>query len=381
MLTPKQRMLRAYRGLPSDRPPVAPEFWYYYPARVLGVPMIELEREIPFWQALKYTFEHCGCEGWGIAFPEAENPNVDRRTRMEGYTEITEYRHRGKRFETRKVYDKAEPSWVTQRLAPSPEALADAAALLLDPDNRWDYAALQAAYDGVGESYLLELWCGVPFFDFVAEAMGFENAVLYFADEDEAALRALQRRYTEYQLQFVRDMAAHTPFESYMIGCSYSCNSLIGQRMWRKWDKPYLRAMAEALHRHGKLLHVHFHGRCMETVEDFAELGLDCVCPFERAPGGDVTTEADLRAVREKLRERVTFNGNVHTVETLIRGTPEDAIREVRQIRRAFAGSSRLIVGTGDQVGAETREDTLQAMIEAARQPLEEDPQAGFSGS
>lgn len=30
-------MLNAYRGVPNDRPPVAPEFWYYYPNKLLGV--------------------------------------------------------------------------------------------------------------------------------------------------------------------------------------------------------------------------------------------------------------------------------------------------------------------------------------------------------
>ena len=74
-----------------------------------------------------------------------------------------------------------------------------------------------------------------------------------------------------------------------------------------------------------------------------------------------------MRDVRARLQERVTFNGNVHTVETLIRGTPEDAIREVQQIKRAFKGSNRLIIGTGDQVGAETREDVLMAMIEEGK--------------
>ena len=367
MFTSKQRMLNAYRGIPSDRHPVAPEFWYYYPARILGVPMIELEREIPFWKALKISFEKYGCEGFGIVFPEAENPNIERRVHMDGYTEITEYNHLGRKFETRKVYDKSEPSWVTKRLAQSPEALPAAVDLLLDPENRWNYDAVCAAHAAVGESYLLELWCGVPFFDFIAEAMGFENAVLYFADEEEEKLLDLRRRYQEYQLQFVRDMAEHTPFESFMIGCSYSCNSLIGKNMWRQWDKPYLQAMAQELHRHGKLLHIHFHGRSMETVEDFAEIGLDCVCPFERGPGGDVNTEEDLRSVRKRLQDRVTFNGNVHTVETLIRGTPENAVREVQQIKRAFSGSHRLIIGTGDQVGAETREDTLWAMIEEGK--------------
>ena len=367
MFTPKQRMLNAYRGLPSDRPPVAPEFWYYYPARILGVPMIELEREIPFWQALKISFECYSCEGFGIVFPEAENPNIERRVRMDGYTEITQYNHLGRRFETRKVYDKTEPSWVTQRLAQSPEELPAAVELLLDPNNRWNYASVSAAHAAVAESYLLEMWCGTPFFDFIAETMGFEEAVMYFADEDERTLLDLRQRFLEYQLQFVRDIAEHRPFESYMIGCSYSCNSLIGKNMWRKWDKPYIQAMADELHRCGKLLHVHFHGRSIETVQDFAEIGIDCVCPFERAPGGDVNTDQDLREVREKLQNKVTFNGNVHTVQTLIRGTPADAIREVQQLKRAFEGSNRLIIGTGDQVGAETREDVLLAMIEEGK--------------
>ena len=41
--TPKQRMLNAYRGEWSDRAPVAPEFWVYYPAKLLDVDMIEDE--------------------------------------------------------------------------------------------------------------------------------------------------------------------------------------------------------------------------------------------------------------------------------------------------------------------------------------------------
>lgn len=57
-------MLNAYRGIACDRSPVAPEFWYYYPAKLLGVDMIEFQRNVPFHQALKTTFETFGCEGW-----------------------------------------------------------------------------------------------------------------------------------------------------------------------------------------------------------------------------------------------------------------------------------------------------------------------------
>lgn len=125
--------------------------------------------------------------------------------------------------------------------------------------------------------------------------------------------------------------------------------------------------IARRIHEKGKLLHIHFHGRCIDTVQDFAEIGIDCVCPFERGSGGDVSTLDDMRRVRELLGEKVTFNGNVHTIETLIRGVPEDARREVKEIKTAFSGSPRLIIGTGDQVGRETPEENLWAMIEEAK--------------
>ncbi|MHC4884216.1 MAG: hypothetical protein ACYTGH_03935, partial [Planctomycetota bacterium] len=80
MLTGKQRMLNAYRGVANDRIAIAPEFWYYYPAKLLGVDMIEFEREVPFHSALKTTFETFGCEGWGAAFGGPPHPTAEAKT-------------------------------------------------------------------------------------------------------------------------------------------------------------------------------------------------------------------------------------------------------------------------------------------------------------
>ena len=41
--SPRQRIPNAYLGEWSDCIPVAPEFWYYVPARVLGVDMVTFE--------------------------------------------------------------------------------------------------------------------------------------------------------------------------------------------------------------------------------------------------------------------------------------------------------------------------------------------------
>jgi hypothetical protein len=368
-------MLNAYRGLPVDRPPVAPELWYYYPAKLLGVDMIRFQREVPFHVALKHAFTHFGCEGWGVAFAGPPNQQVK--------TESSERWLDADTLEIRTVMHtphgdltagsrltRDEPGWGTEK--PLKDIARDLAAWEClafggEPEDM-DVSGLIKAWQDVGETYLLEGWLGVPFFDFWAGSRGggFEEGILdLYEPELQPRLQAIQERYIERLVRHARVLCERTPIESFFMGCSWSCNSLLGPVLWRQWDKPVIRAVAAEVQRHGRLLHVHSHGRCIESVEDFAELGIDCVCPFERPPGGDVDGAEGLRRVAAALCGRTTMNGNVHTVETLIRGTPADARREVAEILEAFAGNPRVIVGTGDQVGRETPEENLRAMIEA----------------
>lgn len=367
--TPKERMLNAYKGIFSDRYPVAPEFWCYYPAKVLGVDMIQLEREIPLWQALHVTFKKYGCEGWGCVSPEAKNPDVNSSSKFE---KISEERYHGRittkfsgrEFACGRIYGNEEPSWVVECPVKNEEDLSLYMDMMLSEKTIFDFSLVNDAYSSVGEDYLIEFDVGVPFFDFVAEAMGFEKAILYFMSKNDTILEVYLKRYINFNIGKIRLACAETKIESFFIGCSYSCNSLLGPVLWRKWDKPFIQAISDEIHRHEKLLHVHFHGKSMETASDFADIGIDAVCPFERPPGGDVT---DLKLLRKLLGGEVTMNGNLHTVETLIKGSVEDVRREVREIKDAFVGESRLIIGTGDQVGRETPEENIFAMIEEAK--------------
>lgn len=375
-MTGKQRMLNAYRGLPNDRPAVAPELWYYYPAKVLGVDMIRFEREVPFHQALKTTFERFGCEGWGIAFFNVPAPDVTREVKETWVNDETlevraTIKTRCGSLTEMSRYHRKEPSWVVERPLKvlGRDLPAWECATLDGEPEKADLSGVCNAWREVGDTYLLEAWLGVPFFDFYAGARagGLQTAVFDFAEPDlQPKLAELQKRYRNYMVRMARAICEKTPLESLCIGCSWSCNSLIGPRMWRQWDKPVIQAVADEVHRHGRMLHIHFHGKCMDAVADFAEIGIDCVCPFERPPGGDVVGLEGLRQVARLLNGRTTMNGNVHTVETLIRGKPEDVRREVREIREAFRGNARVIVGTGDQVGRETPEENLRAMIEEA---------------
>lgn len=371
-MTPKQRMLAAYRGEAPDTVPVAPEFWYYVPAKVLGVDMVTFERQVPLWEALQRTFLHYGTEGWGIVGPGVPVDDVSGHEEWvdlgEGHFEA---RHTTRtpfgELMSRTRFDVAEPSWVTER--PIKDFARDWPAYrhaTFGHPEAADWSGVARALAAVGEDYLLEVGLGVPFFDYLAGGRegGLEQGV-YDLLEHRAFFEELREAYTERLCVLAREACAKTSAEAMFIGCSWSCASLIGPALWRRWDKPVIAAVAREVHAAGRLLHVHFHGKCREVLADLAECGADCVCPFERPPGGDIT---DLGEVRRALGDRVTMNGNVHTVETLIRGTPADVVREVEEIFEQWGTDGRrLILGTGDQVGGETPEENIAAMIETGR--------------
>jgi uroporphyrinogen-III decarboxylase len=237
--------------------------------------------------------------------------------------------------------------------------------MTLVPPEELDWRPVQEALEKVGEEYLLEVYVGCPFVDFAGGPRegGLEQVILDLCDR-KTEMEALQQRYIANVVAKIRETFAKTSARSIFVGSGWSSMSLLSPAVWRRWERPVLEAAVRAAHESGGLVHHHFHGRCMPVLEDLVALGLDCICPFERPPGGDVT---DLHAVRRVLGERVAFNGNVHTVETLIRGTPQDVRNQVLEILDAFGGSPRLIVGTGDQVGVETPDENIHAMIDTVR--------------
>lgn len=369
-ITPKKRMLAAYRGDKLDRYPIAPEFWYYYPAKLLKVDLITFEREIEFWRALQETFKYFNCEGWGIIGPAYSSLEVKIEER---FVKIGDNRYELKRniiakngnLTSRVLFTKENPSWILERPVKKIEDWGAYKLFSMPPIESGDYSEIERALKEVGEDYLLEVSLGVPFFDYIAGAIegGPAQAILDIVENEEFYIR-LKNEYETWMCEKTEDICKKTSAESLFLGCDFSCNSVEGPRMWRRWDKPLIKRLAEITHKYGKLLHIHFHGKCMETLQDFAEIGVDCICPFERPPGGDVT---DLKKVREMIGGKVTMNGNVHTVQTLIYGSEKDVEKEVLEILEAFKGEARLIVGTGDQVGKETPEENIWTMIETVK--------------
>ncbi len=91
----------------------------------------------------------------------------------------------------------------------------------------------------------------------------------------------------------------------------------------REFVLPFEKRFCEKVHQHEGFVWAHSHGRVNAFLEDFAEMGADCLQPLEPPPMGDV----DLADAKRRLGDRVTLVGNIQTHDLMT--APTDQVVEL----------------------------------------------------
>jgi len=91
----------------------------------------------------------------------------------------------------------------------------------------------------------------------------------------------------------------------------------------RIWRKPMERIIRPALEK-GIPLKFHSDGKLDEAVEMLIDMGFDCLNPMD--PYG-----IDYRDYKKRFGDRITLSGNIDIEYPLVRGTPEDVEKDVRE--------------------------------------------------
>jgi hypothetical protein len=108
----------------------------------------------------------------------------------------------------------------------------------------------------------------------------------------------------------------------------------------------------------------HFADHPEELVRIMAEeTELTVIDPLEIPPMGD----CNLAELKQAFGDRIVLKGNLHTTNTMLRGTVADVVAASRKAMEDAAAGGRFILSTGDQCGRDTPDENLAAMIETAR--------------
>jgi uroporphyrinogen decarboxylase len=135
---------------------------------------------------------------------------------------------------------------------------------------------------------------------------------------------------------------------------------MISPRTYERFAWPYELRVFQAWKEHGitgSLLHIC--GDSTKVLKLYADTGADLV---------EIDNMVDLSTAHQKIGDRVTLVGNVHTVNDLFRGTPESVRVASQRCIQAAGGGHGFILGSGCLVPRNTPIENVREMVRVARQ-------------
>ncbi len=140
---------------------------------------------------------------------------------------------------------------------------------------------------------------------------------------------------------------------------------LAGPKDFREFVVERGRPVRDRLRKAGMLRHIHCHGPLNGILEEFVELGADCLHPIEGPPLGDVTFED----AKRRIGDRVCLEGNIQIGD--LYHDPTDVLVETvkRTIDAGAPGGGFILCPTASPHTAELTPQTVKnylAMIETA---------------
>jgi hypothetical protein len=377
MYTWKERYLAAACHQQPDILPVAPETFFYIPVQVCGLTCQQVApvgltlafHQLKTWEAQLECARYFDMCGWIMPAVPVIHPHVETEVRLDEQTDgaiearLLHHTRKGV-LEEKFWFPVNDAAWHTGRCVKSTRDWEPFLDLFFDEEMTFDFQEAETAWKRTGGQGIVSLYVGSPFIDWLCGARegGYQTVIMELLDKP-TFFRGLQARYLEYIRVKTRQLCEQASFDELFIGNEFSEIPLLSPRLWREWDYPVLKAFCDTARAHGKLTHWHQHGSTRAILPDFANSGLDILCPLEAPPGGD----AQLGDIKRLYGDRLCLKGNIST-HLLLNGTPEQVDAAVREcIHQAGAGGA-FILGTGDQVAYNTPFENIHAFVRAGIQ-------------
>lgn len=332
-MTSRERVLNLIAGRPVDRPPAMP-ITMMWAADLVGAKYYdyatraEIQAAGQHAAATQFGFDHVsvisdpGCEaadlGAAIFYPPDAPPAIiEEQARLTNPADLRALRV-------------PDPLRAGSRMA-----------------NRVE--AVRLLHRETGDTRIVEGWVEGPCAE-SADLRGINTLMTDFFD-DPAFVHELADFTVKVALQFAR---AQIAAGADIIGVGDAASSLVGREIYDEFVFPHEKELVDGIHAAGGRVRLHICGRTIQLADAMAKLGCEIV---------DLDTMVDLRAARAAMGDRQIILGNVHTVDVVRNGTPDDVRRALAQCR-ADAGPA-WIAGAGCEVPRSTPPENVRGFAGA----------------
>lgn len=181
--------------------------------------------------------------------------------------------------------------------------------------------------------------------------------------DDPAWTDRLLDRIVEFNLALIGELVRRD-IDGIMFGDDWASQRglIMGPRLWRRFLRPRLAAMFQAVKAGGKAVFVHSCGKVQDLFEDLIAIGADAFNPFQ-------PEVMDPAGMKRAFGDRIAFFGGVSIQRTLPRGTPDDVREEVRRLRREVGRGGGYILAPSHDMPGDIPPENIAALVEAALEP------------
>ncbi len=380
-MTSKERMLTAFRNEQPDMVPVSPDISNMIPAKLTGKPFwdIYLYGDPPLWKAYVDAVKYYKMDGF---YTESLGPLIDSAKALKPVDNSDKRKFRNtiinrtdeaiinrtycttpkEELWSETVYYRNQSPWTTRKYFKDFEKQFDNLQYFFPDPSNLSGKAYNARAKAMGELGTTGLTLGLPSFRHLFAIIdgGLEEICRLYMQKREL-LEEYRRMYHDYMVSYLETGLRMQP-QHVMIGAS-GLLTLQSPKIFRELSLPTLKTLTRMAKEADVPSHLHSCGREKYLVEAAVnETDLSSIEPLEPPPAGD----CDLAEIKKLYGKKIALKGNIQTT-FLFMASPKEVERAAKQCIDAAKEGGGYVLSTGDQVGRDTPDANLFAMIKAGR--------------
>ena len=174
---------------------------------------------------------------------------------------------------------------------------------------------------------------------------------------------AIVEKGVDHNIKMV-EQAASLGAELVLTGDDIADNhsTLISPKMWEELFAPHFKKLVDAFHGLGLYHWKHSDGNLMPVMDSLINAGIDGIDPVDPLAG------MSLKVMKEKYGDQIAIKGNIDCVNTLVNGTHQQVINEVKDNILVAGPGGGYVCSSSNSIHSGVNPDLYKTMVEAIRE-------------
>lgn len=193
-------------------------------------------------------------------------------------------------------------------------------------------------------------------FSLLSLLRGTQEFMIDLLEEEPEVIHHALEWVTEAHARFARAQIM-AGADATSMGDAYASADLVSPRIYHEFAFPYEKKVCEKISDLNAPYSVHICGNATKIVNEMGVTGARIL---------EVDWKTDMGFARSQVPDDVVLMGNIDPSDPMVTGTPETVRAQIKEMIAKTKGKG-LIISSGCALGANTRPENMEAMVESAR--------------